>query len=413
MERVRGAWSVWMGSSLILPVALVGIVGGLIGAAYLRVLRLVTDWIGPSGHSSVAHGVILVSVGVLVAGLVHWLGDGGGVDLLVDNIHVLGGADDVRRLRSLVPVSLACIGSGGTLGPEAPLVQTSGSIGTWFAQRLDLEVVDTRILTITGMAAGFAVLFGAPIGAALFALEILHRRGLQYYEALVPALVGALAGYAVNLVVTGLGLKPIWHLPASASPSGVHLLVGAGCGVLGAAGAWLFAIAVAAARRVTRRVPVTILPIVGGLALAALAWWSPFALTNGEAQVSRVVAGGLTAGALAVAIGAKFAGVLVTLTGRWSGGFIIPLFFIGIAGGQLIHLLVPSLDATVMAAALAVALCVGVTKTPLGSTLVVTQMAGLTLLPATLVAAVVALLLTNRTVVIESQRARTPAGHQP
>ena len=44
------------------------------------------------------------------------------------------------------------------------------------------------MLTITGMAAGFTVLFGAPLGAALFALEILHRRGLEYYEALMPAL---------------------------------------------------------------------------------------------------------------------------------------------------------------------------------------------------------------------------------
>jgi len=122
--------------------------------------------------------------------------------------------------------------------------------------------------------------------------------------------------------------------------------------------------------------------------------------------VEEIVAGGLTAGALAVAMVAKLAGVLVTLTAQWKGGFIIPLFFIGIAGGQLIGELVPSANVTVVMVGLAVGLCVGVTKTPLGSTLVVTQMAGLTLAPTALIAATLALVLTNRDAVIESQRPR-------
>ena len=52
------------------------------------------------------------------------------------------------------------------------------------------------------------------------------------------------------------------------------------------------------------------------------------------------------------------------------------------------------------------ALCVGVTKTPIGTTLVVTEMAGLLLLPVTLIAAVVALLVSERVSVIETQRPR-------
>jgi H+/Cl- antiporter ClcA len=60
------------------------------------------------------------------------------VELLVDNIHVMGGTDDMRSLRSLVPVSLLCVGAGGALGPEAPLVQTTGSLGSWFGRRARL-----------------------------------------------------------------------------------------------------------------------------------------------------------------------------------------------------------------------------------------------------------------------------------
>ena len=286
-------------------------------------------------------------------------------------------------------------------------MQASGTFGTWTASRFDLDPEDMRVLTITGMAAGFSVLFGAPLGAAIFALEILHKRGLQYYEALVPALVGALIGFALNFVLTGLGLEPVWSLPAAGPLSGADLMWGLACGAIGALGALAFTGAVRASRWAVSRVQEWMLPAGAGVLLAALYWWSPYALTNGEFQVESVVLGKLSVSALAVAIAAKFAGVMVTLTGRWKGGFIIPLFFMGIAGGQMLHLFFPSADPTVLMVALAVALCVGVTKTPLGSTLVVSQMAGLALLPTALAAAVVALVLTRRTSVIHTQRART------
>lgn len=397
-------------AGLAVPVLVVGLGGGLIGVAYLAGLRVLSDRIGPGDHPVATQAVILVGVGVAITVLGRLLGESGSVELLVDNIHVLGGAEDVRQVRSLLPTSLLCVAGGGTMGPEAPLVQTSGSFGTWVAQRFALDAESMRVLTITGMAAGFSVLFGAPLGAALFALEILHRRGLQYYEALVPALVGALIGWGLNVALTGAGLEPVWHLPPAGPLGRGDLAWGIACGVLGAAGALAFTVAVAYARRAVSRVPVVVLPAVTGAALALLYWWSPFALTNGETQVEAIVTGGLTAGALGVAIAAKASGVLVTLSGRWKGGFIIPLFFIGFAGGQLVHLLVPSANATVAMVGLAVALCVGVTKTPLGSTLVVTEMAGLALLPMALAAAIVALVLTSRTSAIDTQRPRATIG---
>lgn len=402
----RADRSTHLGPALAGPVLLVGLAGGLLGAAYLTALRLVADRLGPAHHTTATQAAVLVSVGIAVTLLTRWLGESGNVELLVDNIHVLGGAEDLRQVRPLLPTSLLCVGAGGTMGPEAPLVQASGALGTWTAGRYELDADDMRILTITGMAAGFSVLFGAPLGAALFALEILHRGGLQYYEALVPALVGALSGFAVYLTATGIGLEPVWQLPAPGPRREVDLLWGVVCGVLGAGGAFLFVGATAAARRAVGRVPVDLLPPLSGILLALLAVWSPFALTNGEAQVDAIVAGRLTAGALAVAMAAKLAGVVVTLTGRWKGGFIIPLFFLGITGGALVHRLIPSADVTLVMVALAVALCVGVTKTPLGSTLVVTQMAGLAVLPTALIAALVALVLTDRATVIETQRSR-------
>jgi H+/Cl- antiporter ClcA len=63
----------------------------------------------------------------------------------------------------------------------------------------------------------------------------------------------------------------------------------------------------------------------------------------------------------------------------------------------------------VLVVGLMVACNVGVTKTPLGSVLVASEMGGLTLLPTTLIASIVALILTSNVSLIESQRQRTDA----
>ena len=109
---------------------------------------------------------------------------------------------------------------------------------------------------------------------------------------------------------------------------------------------------------------------------------------------------------LLLAVLAKLLGSSVTLSSGWKGGFIIPLFFIGSCLAGALHIGVGSTDLAVLLASFMVACNVGVTKTPLGSVLVVTEMAGLTLLPATLVAALVSLVLTSNVGLIHTQRSR-------
>lgn len=390
------------------PVILVGVLGGIAGAAYVGALHVLGRLIGPEHHGPVTQLGILAAVGAAVALLTLLGGETGNVELMVDNIHVLGGASDVRSLRTLVPASLLCVASGSAMGPEAPLVQTTGTIGTVISTRLGRSPTDVRILTITGMAAGFTVLFGAPLGSAFFALEILHRRGLQYYEALIPAIVGSLCGYGVYLGLSNLGVDSVWHFPKFGVLSSRDLSIAAALGLLGAAGAWLFATVVTLLRRLLRPIPTWGRYVIGGVVLGLLGLWSPYALTFGEVQLNTIAAGRLALGTLAVAAVAKFAGTTVVLATGWKGGFIIPLFFIGATAGQMIHHGLPSLNVTVLMVCAMTALCVGVTKTPIGSTLVVTEMAGLSLLPVTMIAAVVALVVSTRVGLIETQRARSP-----
>ena len=143
--------------------------------------------------------------------------------------------------------------------------------------------------------------------------------------------------------------------------------------------------------------------------LGLLAMWSAYALTFGEVQISEIAGGGFATSALVAALVAKIVASAVCLATGWRGGFIIPLFFAGAAAGQLLHVACPSADPTVLMAGCMVATNVGVTKTPVGSTLVVAKMAGLQLLPSTTLAALGSMLLTSQVNLIASQRERAPS----
>ena len=170
----------------------------------------------------------------------------------------------------------------------------------------------------------------------------------------------------------------------------------------------MFTYLVLGLRRLFRLGPRILRPVAGGIGLAALALWSPYALTFGEQQTAFVLQHRLAASALVVAFLAKLFGASVTVSSGWPGGFIIPLFFMGATLGELTHHGFGDARSGVVVAAFMVAANVGVTKTLLGSTLVVTEMGGIRLLPTTLLAALIAMLLTSSVGLIESQRERTP-----
>jgi H+/Cl- antiporter ClcA len=394
--------------ALLAASVVVGLASGVAGAAYLLALHLLQHVLWPDHYDSLPEFLVLGGAGVAVVLIGMTLGRPPDVELLVDNIHVSASAPAVRSLRSLVPMSLLTISAGGAAGPEAPLVTTCGTLGGWFARKRQAGTDDARSLIIAGMAAAFTVLFAAPIGSAIFALEILHRRGMQYYEALVPSLIGALTGYLCLIMLTHAGLSPIWQIPGVDELHRMDFLWAAGAGVVGAAIAVVFTYLTLFMRRAYDAVPTRILPVIGGLGLAVLAIWSPYALTFGEKQTATVLTTHIAIGVLITAFFAKLIATSLTVSSGWPGGFIIPLFFMGATMGQIAHHVSTDARVGIMCAALMAAANVGVTKTLLGSTLVVTEMGGITLLPTTLLAATIAFLLTSQTGLIESQRERTP-----
>ncbi|WP_229203331.1 chloride channel protein [Dyadobacter jejuensis] len=80
---------------------------------------------------------------------------------MVNTIHFSKGKLEPKNYTSMIRSSLLCVASGGSPGPEAPLVQVMGSTGTWFGRILRLKGEEMRSMTMAGMASGFTALFGA------------------------------------------------------------------------------------------------------------------------------------------------------------------------------------------------------------------------------------------------------------
>jgi H+/Cl- antiporter ClcA len=403
-------------SQIVWAGALAGLVGGSASTLYLGALALTERVLWPGRSSALSHSLFLVMTGIAIAILLKVLGDPGDTGAMVDDVHTLGGPHHLRKLVSLIPVSLLTIAAGAGIGPEPPLMQTTGTVSSWLGRRLGASQPGLRVLTVTGMAAGLTVLFAAPLGAAVFALELLHRKGLEYYEALVPACAGSLASYAVYTVITGRDLTPVWHFPASPPDlRPTDLVLGAAAGIGGAAVAHVFDNMIRALTWLGRRLPGWLRPPAAGAALALLGLLIPTSLTYGETQLGALATtAAITAPLLVLTAVGHLLSAAIPLAGRWRGGIIIPMFLVGYCLGRAAmaangHGTGPLTFAVCMM----VACNVGMTKTPLGSTLVVAQSTGVIQLPAMLLAALVCLPLTTRVTFIGNQRHREDSARWP
>ncbi|HET8735775.1 MAG TPA: chloride channel protein, partial [Pricia sp.] len=193
--------------------AFLGLIGGIIAGIYWIGLEFLTHQLSFFNGWQVIP--VMAICGFLAGLIIHFIGDPGEIQLIVNNIRFNKGKLDPKDNPSMVLSSLLCVASGGSLGPEAPLVQITGSTGSWIGKLFRLKGEELRSLSIAGMASGFTALFGAPLGGSLFSLEILHHKhAVEYYRAIIPAFVASCFSYLVFALIIHLGLGPIWDLSA-------------------------------------------------------------------------------------------------------------------------------------------------------------------------------------------------------
>ena len=82
---------------------------------------------------------------------------------------------------------------GGSSGREGAILQIGGSLSSKIGRWMHLDDKDSRIITMCGMSAAFSALFGTPLTAAMFAMEVTSV-GVLYYAAIVPCVLSAIIG---------------------------------------------------------------------------------------------------------------------------------------------------------------------------------------------------------------------------
>ncbi|NEQ67256.1 MAG: chloride channel protein [Symploca sp. SIO1B1] len=410
----------------LLYAGIVGIAGGLVATVYYFVLEQLLELVWEVGRESVLRWFpvwlphwnytwIIATIGGLGVGLcLYYLGLPGEMAVVIDQVHDAGRLEP-KQTPGMIVTSLVSITAGGSLGPEAPLVQINGSIGSWIAEKLKLTVQNMRVMTFCGMGAALAAFFGDPIGGPLFALEIPHRRGLEYYEAIIPAMVAGICSFGIFRLGTGLKVGGIYNfgrfgdLP---SLTWFNLLEGIGLGLVGALAGIFFIGMFRVMKWMIHKIEHRhiVLALMGGLGIGWIAVLYPPTLFFSEQQIETQLLAQSTSFGLVTLLGICFAKMLAicfTIHGGFRGGFIFPLFFTGASLGLAIALGIPSIHPTIAILCSMAAINVAITKTPISTTIILTVLSDTTILPVIAIASFTSFLLTSNIGLLKTQRART------
>lgn len=318
---------------------------------------------------------VSASGGLVIGILLHRMWDPGTMSDIVRHFHAQGALSAADN-KPMLPISLIGLVAGSSAGPEGVLTQVGGSAGTWLARRAGRPEL-TRVLTLAGMGAGFGAFLGAPIGGAILWLELPHRRGLEYYEALVPTLTASLAGYVVLASLLDLNLLPTWPI-TFATMHAAYLWQAAVVGVIAGAAALVYSYLFAAvgAGFARFRVPIWAKTTLGGAMLGAIGAVVPLAYFYGRGEIGPLLS--LDAGfvPLLAILAAKMLASSITIRSHWQGGLIVPHLFMGAAAGKLVALAVPAVPAPMAMACGMAAFNAAATHTPLASPLIVLALTG-------------------------------------
>ena len=261
---------------------------------------------------------------------------------------------------------------GGSSGREGAILQIGGSISASIGRAMHLDDKDSRIITMCGMSAAFAALFGTPIAAAVFAMEIVSV-GVMYYAAIVPCVLSAIIG--VGLAETLSVAPTAFHILGMPQTSALLLLQVIAMGVLGAMVSMLFCRAMHLAPALYDK----FLPnhlvraAVGGALVVALTLIIGSRDYNGAG--TQLIAAALAGNAEPEAFLRKILLTALTLGAGFKGGEIVPAFFTGSTFGCAAASLI-GLSPSFGAALGMIAVFCGVTNCPLTSILLAFELFG-------------------------------------
>ena len=387
---------------------LVGLIAGLGAVVFYEALQfanyfflqLLAGYIVPSpfaegAHVATAHFVrpwaipLVTSLGALVGAVLVFRiapdAEGHGTDAAIAAVHHNPRGIRLRTVFVKIFASALTIGSGGSGGREGPTGQISAGFGSFLARFFDLSPADARIVVASGIGSGIGSIFGAPLGGAVLATEIMYRDDFEV-EALLPSFIASVVGYTVWGSVEGFG--PLFGFVGNYHLTNASQLVWFGLiGVLGG----LFGLSYAkgfyglAALFERSPLPRWLRPALGGLLVGLTALAIPQVLGTGYGWIQQSLSDQLLHIPLWIVLILPLARILTTglsIGSGGSGGIFGPGMVIGAFVGagvwRLLEPVVPSLGHNpapyVIVGMMA---CFGsISRAPLAVMLMVSEMTG-------------------------------------
>ncbi|MCC8136437.1 MAG: chloride channel protein [Ruminococcus sp.] len=259
---------------------------------------------------------------------------------------------------------------GGSSGREGASLQIGAALGSKLGRVMKLDDDDRRILTMCSMSAMFAAVFGTPITAAFFSMEVISV-GIFYYSAIVPCVLSALIASGVSSLFGVSPLNVSVTLPQRSPESYLKIaLLGVLCAMLSI----IFCLAMTYTLKLFRLIKNHyIRAAVGGTVIVLLTLLVGNYNYNGTGGAMIVSA--FEEQPFAPAFLIKLVFTAVTLGSGFKGGEIFPVFFIGASFGSVMSQLM-GMDTSMGAAVCMAALFCGVTNCPIASILLCVELFG-------------------------------------
>lgn len=309
---------------------LIGILGGAVGAVFHLCIDLVTEF--RSTHTWVIF--LLPAAGAAIA-------------LLYRLTHVTVSANEVLsavRTRQELPwatlpvIFLSTVitqAAGGSAGKEGAAIQMGGAIGYQTGKLFRLDEKDRHVTVMCGLAAVFAAVFGTPVTAAFFALEVISI-GEMYYVALIPCIAAVLTAGRISSL---LGIAPLAYEVAfpvvSFASIGTVALLGACCAVVSIA----FCTGLHQGGHLTKKyLPDDLLrAVIGGVLLVCMTLLSRGTAYNGAGF--NLITAAMSGDTRFYAFAVKILFTVVTISFGFKGGEIVPTMAVGATlGCAIAHL---------------------------------------------------------------------------
>ena len=316
--------------------------------------------------------ILVCTIGGLLVGLlVKFFGDHNAIfaELMLEFGKT--GRFEYRHAPGIVITALVSLISGASLGPEAPLADASGGIGTWISDRLKLDERETRTMGYSGVSGMLASFISNPFGGALLGLESAQGgvSGMQaYFWVLFPSLLASAVATVVFVMLSGTFFETLYKFP-DYTPRAIDLLYAAPLGLVGGVVGILFMLSLRRLQGLFQvmKGQVVLRGVIGGLGMGIIGALLPLTLFSGEEQTADLITHAAEIGVvmlIVLGLVKLFATSLLLATG-WKGGYIFPIMFASVALGLALDLLFPGIPVAVCVAATMAGALVAALKAPL------------------------------------------------